>query len=57
MSYQICFCFWLLSFEQEIAENINKYAVGLPLFTVGLMNALTGNMISYHSSLMLPKPQ
>ncbi|KAG8936241.1 H(+)-transporting V1 sector ATPase subunit H [Tulasnella sp. 419] len=24
MSYQIAFCFWLLTFEQDIAENINK---------------------------------
>ncbi len=27
MSYQVCFCFWLLTFEDEIAENINKYAI------------------------------
>jgi V-type H+-transporting ATPase subunit H len=25
MSYQVGFCFWLLTFEQEIAEEINKY--------------------------------
>lgn len=24
MSYQVAFCFWLLSFEQNIAEQINK---------------------------------
>ena len=24
MCYQIAFCFWLLTFEQEIAEEINK---------------------------------
>lgn len=24
MSYQVCFCFWLLTFEQEVAENIDK---------------------------------
>jgi V-type H+-transporting ATPase subunit H len=23
MSYQVAFCFWLLSFEQEVAEKIN----------------------------------
>ena len=27
MSYQVCFCFWLLTFDQEIAENINKFVV------------------------------
>lgn len=25
MSYQIAFCIWLLSFEQNVAEDINKY--------------------------------
>jgi hypothetical protein len=25
MSYQVGFCFWLLTFDQEIAEQINKY--------------------------------
>lgn len=24
MSYQVIFCLWLLSFEQDIAEQINK---------------------------------
>ncbi|KAL5511416.1 VMA13 [Sanghuangporus vaninii] len=33
MSYQVCFCFWLLSFEQEIAENINKKYDIIPLLT------------------------
>ena len=27
MCYQVGFCFWLLSFDQEIAEEINKYAL------------------------------
>lgn len=27
MSYQVGFCLWLLTFEQEIAEQINKYVV------------------------------
>lgn len=26
MSYQVGFCFWLLTFDQDIAEQINKYA-------------------------------
>lgn len=26
MSYQVGFCLWLLTFEQEVAEQINKYA-------------------------------
>lgn len=25
MCYQIAFCFWLLTFEQDIAEEINKF--------------------------------
>ncbi|KAH8108453.1 ATPase, V1 complex, subunit H [Phellopilus nigrolimitatus] len=33
MSYQICFCFWLLTFEQEISENINKKYDIIPLLT------------------------
>ena len=24
MSYQVAFCFWLLSFEQDVAEQIDK---------------------------------
>jgi hypothetical protein len=27
MSYQVSFCFWLLSFEQDIAEQINKSVI------------------------------
>ncbi|KAI0079017.1 ATPase V1 complex subunit H [Panus rudis PR-1116 ss-1] len=33
MSYQIGFCFWLLTFEQEIAEQINKKFDIIPLLT------------------------
>lgn len=29
MCYQVGFCFWLLSFEQEIAEQINKFVHSL----------------------------
>lgn len=32
MSYQVAFCFWLLSFEQDVAEQINKYALSLISF-------------------------
>ncbi|EIM82503.1 ATPase V1 complex subunit H [Stereum hirsutum FP-91666 SS1] len=32
MSYQVGFCFWLLSFEQEIAEQLNKKYDVIPLF-------------------------
>ncbi|KAI0029737.1 ATPase V1 complex subunit H [Vararia minispora EC-137] len=32
MSYQLGFCFWLLSFEQDIAEQINKRFDVIPLF-------------------------
>jgi V-type H+-transporting ATPase subunit H len=31
MSYQVSFCFWLLSFEQDIAEQINKKYDIIPL--------------------------
>ncbi|PAV24369.1 ATPase V1 complex subunit H [Pyrrhoderma noxium] len=33
MNYQVCFCFWLLTFEQEISENINKKYDIIPLLT------------------------
>ena len=29
MCYQIAFCFWLLTFEQDIAEEINKFVLQL----------------------------
>jgi V-type H+-transporting ATPase subunit H len=29
MSYQVAFCFWLLTFEQNIAEQLDKYAYAL----------------------------
>ncbi|KAJ6547152.1 ATPase V1 complex subunit H [Mycena capillaripes] len=31
MSYQVAFCIWLLSFEQNVAENINKKYDIIPL--------------------------
>ncbi|KAH7927742.1 ATPase V1 complex subunit H [Leucogyrophana mollusca] len=31
MSYQVTFCFWLLSFEQDVAEQINKKYDIIPL--------------------------
>jgi V-type H+-transporting ATPase subunit H len=27
MSYQVAFCFWLLTFEQNVAEQLDKYAL------------------------------
>lgn len=32
MSYQVAYCFWLLSFEQEVAEQINQKYDIIPLF-------------------------
>ncbi|GBE82511.1 ATPase V1 complex subunit H [Sparassis latifolia] len=32
-SYQVCFCIWLLTFEQEIAEQINRRLDIIPLLT------------------------
>ncbi|KAG6812765.1 hypothetical protein H0H92_000680 [Tricholoma furcatifolium] len=31
MSYQVAFCFWLLSFEQDVAEELNKKYDVIPL--------------------------
>ncbi|KAG5651527.1 hypothetical protein H0H81_008339 [Sphagnurus paluster] len=33
MSYQVAFCFWLLSFEQNVAEELNKKYDVIPLLT------------------------
>ncbi|TCD68244.1 H(+)-transporting V1 sector ATPase subunit H [Steccherinum ochraceum] len=33
MSYQVAFCFWLLTFEVEVAEQINKRFDIIPLLT------------------------
>ncbi|KAF8064414.1 armadillo-type protein [Lyophyllum atratum] len=32
MSYQVVMCFWLLSFEQNVAEELNKKYDAVPLF-------------------------
>lgn len=29
MSYQVAFCLWLLSFEQDVAEQVNKWVIRL----------------------------
>jgi V-type H+-transporting ATPase subunit H len=30
MSYQVVFCFWLLTFEQQVAEQLNQYVHSSP---------------------------
>jgi hypothetical protein len=49
MSYQVAFCLWLLSFEQDVAEHINKYAYLPTLAFYFRMNA-TPQKIRYHST-------
>lgn len=37
MSYQVAFCLWLLSFEQDVAEQINKsvsYTFSIAILTL-----------------------
>lgn len=44
MCYQIAFCLWLLTFEQEIAEEINKSVFGILAYLSRLMPMMIGNM-------------
>lgn len=55
MSYQVGFCFWLLTFEQEVAEQIQKYVQMFSIMRVEVTGLPSGASISYHSSSMLPK--
>ncbi|KAK7693170.1 hypothetical protein QCA50_002736 [Cerrena zonata] len=45
MSYQVGFCFWLLTFEQEIAEQINKKFDIIPLLTNVAQSAVKEKVI------------
>ena len=45
MSYQVGFCFWLLTFEQEIAEQINKKFDIIPLLTTVAQTAVKEKVI------------
>ena len=54
MCYQIGFCFWLLSFEQEIAEQLNKSVMLFP-HSAPFLRMYAGNMTSYPSSRTSPK--
>jgi hypothetical protein len=29
MTYQVAFCLWLLTFETDVAQEINKFVLGL----------------------------
>ncbi|CAL1704022.1 unnamed protein product [Somion occarium] len=45
MSYQVGFCFWLLTFQQEIAEQIDKKFDIIPLLTTVAQNAVKEKVI------------
>ncbi|KAJ3762955.1 armadillo-type protein [Lentinula raphanica] len=45
MCYQVAFCFWLLTFEQNIAEEINKKFDIIPLLTTVAQNAVKEKVI------------
>ncbi|KAH8102904.1 ATPase V1 complex subunit H [Cristinia sonorae] len=45
MSYQVAFCFWLLTFEQEVAEEINKRFDIIPLLTNVAQSAVKEKVI------------
>ncbi|KIK63759.1 hypothetical protein GYMLUDRAFT_450965 [Collybiopsis luxurians FD-317 M1] len=45
MCYQVAFCFWLLTFEQNIAEAINKKFDIIPLLTDVAQNAVKEKVI------------
>jgi len=47
MSYQVAFCIWLLSFEQNIAEQINRYVTGT--FVLAVIDFLVGNTTSFQA--------
>jgi len=47
MSYQVAFCMWLLSFEQNIAEQINRYVTGT--FVLAVIDFLVGNTTSFQA--------
>jgi len=47
MSYQVAFCIWLLSFEQNIAEQINRYVTGI--FVLAVIDFLVGNTTSFQA--------
>lgn len=35
MSYQVAFCFWLLTFEQNVAEQLDQYALAQSFVLTG----------------------
>ena len=54
MSYQVGFCFWLLTFEEDIAEQINKY-VHLPTLAMAFLMSCAGDTMSSPFSSVLLK--
>jgi len=45
MSYQVGFCFWLLTFDQDVAEQINKKFDIIPLLTSVAQSAVKEKVI------------
>lgn len=48
MCYQVGFCFWLLSFDQDIAEEINKYVNATSFIHIRLI-AMTFQEVRYYT--------
>jgi V-type H+-transporting ATPase subunit H len=48
MSYQVAFCLWLLSFEQNVAEQMNKSVLFTLSCKIPLTLIDTENTTSYH---------
>jgi hypothetical protein len=53
MNYQVGFCFWLLTFETDVAEQINKYVYPRTLAMAFLMSCAGDTMSSPSSSGLL----
>ncbi len=49
MQYQVGFCFWLLTFEQEVSEQIQK-CVACICLTLHMLDNVIGGLTLYPSS-------
>ncbi|KAI5983764.1 armadillo-type protein [Pisolithus albus] len=54
MCYQVIFCLWLLSFEQDIAEQINNPPLSLYTYVAVLMEPPSQNLVTKAPSANLP---
>ena len=46
MSYQVSFCFWLLSFEQDVVEQINKSALSTFISAIKICRPLMAIVVT-----------